>query len=170
MASVRSFHSGSTEATEAFGAALGRRLTAGHVLALVGELGAGKTTLVRGLARGLGVAADDVSSPTFALMHEYEGRLPVRHFDAWMAGREALFLEGGGAELLGGEGVALIEWADRIEPWLPPTHLCLAIAHVSASERSLRLEARGGDDSALGCELVTSLEVPPGVREVASNS
>src|SRR5687767_999122 len=98
----RAFLSRSPEATEAFAEAIGRRLRAGSVIALSGELGAGKTCFTRGLARGLGIE-DDVTSPTFALMAAHEGRLALYHFDAWMEGREkALFLDGGDEWLHGG--------------------------------------------------------------------
>lgn len=126
----------SPEQTEALGRRLGERLQAGDVVALSGELGSGKTTFVRGVARGLGIA-EEPRSPTFVLMQEYEGRLPLYHFDAWMSGREALFLQGGGAEYLGGDGVALVEWAERVEAFLPRPHLWIELRHRSATEREL---------------------------------
>lgn len=135
---LRVFLSRSPEATEALGATLGAGLVAGAVVALSGELGSGKTTLVRGLARGLGVAGP-VTSPSFTLMHEHPGPLALYHFDAWMAGREALFLEGGGAEYLGGEGVAVVEWAERIEAWLPAPRLAVRLDHRGPAERSIEL-------------------------------
>jgi len=132
----RSFLSHSTEATEAFGAALARAIEAdpelvrtGVALTLEGELGSGKTAIARGVARGLG-APDRVHSPSFTLMHTYEGRLPIYHFDAWMEGRERAFLEGGGAEWLDRGGVALIEWASRVEAWLPLPRLGLLLEHM----------------------------------------
>ena len=169
MVEARTYRSDSAEATQAFGAALGARLEAGHVLALVGEMGAGKTTLVRGLAQGLGVPPEEISSPTFALMNEYAGRVPVRHFDAWMAGREALFLEGGGAELLGQDAVALVEWADKVEEWLPRPHLWLHLAPVSLTQREWTLEVRMGPGDASGDyrAALEGLEPPGGVQEVA---
>ena len=97
------FASRSARTTEALGEALGRALFPGALVALVGELGAGKTTLVRGLARGLGIV-QPVSSPTFTRMRLLYGRLALHHFDAWRSGSAALFAEG--TELLAGEGVA----------------------------------------------------------------
>src|SRR5262245_31785188 len=119
----------SPEATESLGEAIGRQLAPGAVVALDGELGSGKTCLVRGLARGLGVE-ETVSSPSFTLMHEYRGRLTLHHFDAWMAGREQAFLEAGGAEALDGDGVAVIEWAERVRAYLPPARLSVRLAHA----------------------------------------
>jgi tRNA threonylcarbamoyladenosine biosynthesis protein TsaE len=130
------------EATEAVGVALGASLEAGAVVALDGELGAGKTTLVRGLARGLGIEVP-VSSPSFTLMHEYPGRLPLYHFDAWMAGRELAFLEAGGAEALEGDGVAVVEWAERVASYLPAERLDVRLEHLGPSARRLTLVLRG---------------------------
>ena len=146
---VRRFISRSPEATELLGRALGLRLTtAGAVVALIGELGAGKTTLVRGLARGLGVD-EPITSPTFTLMQEASGRLPFFHFDAWMAEREARFLSGGGAELLGGEGVAAVEWAERVEDWLPRPRIEVDLAHAGPpQERRLVVRVRPADPAA----------------------
>jgi len=129
--------------TEELGRRLGALLRAGDVVALKGELGAGKTTLVRGVGQGLGIV-DEITSPSFALMHEYAGTPPLFHFDAWMAGREALFLEGGGAEYLGGEGVAIVEWAERVEAYLPRPHLVCRLAHRSPEAREIRLTVEAG--------------------------
>ena len=99
----------SAEGTEALGRALGRELPAGAVLALDGDLGSGKTCFVRGLARGLGVEGP-VGSPTYTLMHAYEGgRLPLYHFDAWMEQRERALLADGGGEWLRADGVSVVE-------------------------------------------------------------
>ncbi len=129
----RLFRTRDREGTEALAEALGRAIASSVTVALDGELGAGKTAFVRGLARGLDVT-DPVSSPTFTLLQEYAGRLPLRHFDAWMQEREEAFLESGAAELLDREGVVVVEWASRIGVWLPPNRL------------QVRLEARGEQD------------------------
>ena len=173
-AAIRRFRTLSTEATEAFGAALARAIEAqpalalhGVALTLEGELGSGKTAVARGVAAGLG-STDRVHSPSFTLMHTYAGRLPIYHFDAWMEGRERAFLDGGGAEWLAGGGVALIEWGSRVEAWLPLPRLCLVLEHVSAREpniRKLTLSALVGPPGAHEdprapalCELVRSFQ------------
>jgi tRNA threonylcarbamoyladenosine biosynthesis protein TsaE len=173
---TRTFLSHTPEATAALGEALGRAAPAGLVLALSGDLGSGKTTLVAGLARGLGVV-ERASSPTFTLMQEHRGRLPFFHFDAWMAGREALFLEGGGAEYLTGEGVAAVEWAERVLEHLPVPRLDLTLAHRSPEVRWLRLElvrapageAGGTLESALE-GLLRDLEPPQGLEELSDTA
>ncbi|MEM7309747.1 MAG: tRNA (adenosine(37)-N6)-threonylcarbamoyltransferase complex ATPase subunit type 1 TsaE [Planctomycetota bacterium] len=142
MAAEARWISPDPEVTEAVGAALGAALEAGAVVALDGELGAGKTCLVRGLARGLGIE-EPVTSPSFTLMQFYEGRLPLYHFDAWMAGRGLAFLEAGGAEALDGEGVAVVEWAGRVADYLPATRLEVLLEHRGPSERLLRVAVRG---------------------------
>ncbi len=117
-------------ATEGLGEALGRLAGPGDVIALIGELGSGKTTLVRGLARGLGVPPEvAVVSPTFTLVNEYPGRLPLYHLDLYRLGEEEL--EGLGLQELGleeylyGPGVAAIEWAERLGRAMPAN--CLEV-------------------------------------------
>jgi tRNA threonylcarbamoyladenosine biosynthesis protein TsaE len=98
--------------TEALGAALAARLGAGARVLLYGELGAGKTAVVRGLAAGLGIDPDEVSSPTFTLVQEYRGRLPLFHVDLYrVAPAEVDDL---GLDALAAEGVLAIEWAERL--------------------------------------------------------
>ena len=157
------------EATEALGERLGRVLEAGAILALSGELGTGKTAFVRGLARGLGVEGP-VSSPSFTLMQRYEGgRLPLDHFDAWMEGRERAFLADGGAEDLGREGVAAVEWAERVADWLPRPHLALELSHAGPRERLFTLSVVGSGPAAGAlARLVEGLELPPGVDEIVA--
>ena len=105
--------------TLARGVRMAEGLRAGDVLALVGGLGAGKTHLTKGLVQGLGGEAA-VSSPTFSLVHEYHGgRLPVFHFDWYRLESEAELLGIGWADYLDGEGVCVVEWADRFPGALP---------------------------------------------------
>ena len=133
----------SVEATEALAEHLGRLAPPGLVVALIGELGSGKTCFVRGLSRGLGIT-EPVSSPTYTLMHEYVGgRLTLYHFDAWMEGREkALFLDGGD-DWLYAQGVSAVEWAGRVGDWLPEPRLEVVLEHRGPEARALRLTAVG---------------------------
>lgn len=141
MAAELAWRSSAPEATEALGEALGAVLIGGALVLLDGELGAGKTCFTRGLARGLGVV-DPVSSPTYALLQAYDGRLRLLHFDAWMEGRERAFLRDGGLEELDARGVALVEWGARVADVLPLPRLRLELAHEGPNVRrvSARLE------------------------------
>jgi len=165
MARERSFVSRSTDATEALGRWLGERVAPGTVLALDGELGSGKTTFVRAFARGLGVEGP-VTSPTYALLQTYTGRLELAHFDAWMERRERSFLSEGGWEWLGSEGVAVVEWAARVADWLPGERLAIEFAHQGAEERTLRLSVLGeGARAAALREMLAQLPVLAGLEE-----
>jgi tRNA threonylcarbamoyladenosine biosynthesis protein TsaE len=130
---------GTPDETAAVGAALGRTLGAGAVVALYGELGAGKTCFVQGLVRGLDVAAH-ATSPTFVLVNEYRGRLPVHHVDAYRTGSLTELLELGLEDLMGGDGVTVIEWADRAEPLLPERTVRVRIGGVGDEPRTIVIE------------------------------
>ena len=123
---------------------LGRRiaecLQGGEVLGLVGDLGAGKTHLVRGILEGLG-AGDPAASPTFSLVHEHnDGRVPAAHFDFYRMKSPDEALGMGWDEYLAGGAVLLVEWADRFDGALMPEDTrWLVLQHVSATERSVRL-------------------------------
>jgi len=161
------FLSESPEATEALGAELARHLGPGTVLALHGELGAGKTCLVRGLARGLGIPGP-VASPTYLLLQEYPGgRLPLAHYDAWMEGREKALLLDGGAEALGGAGIAVVEWAERVADWLPLPRLELELCHAGPERRRLRLVALDAAGRAGEPAWLDDLRLPCGVSETS---
>lgn len=132
----------SEEETERLAEELAARLRPGDVVALDGELGAGKTCFVRGLARGLGVE-DPVSSPTFTLMHAYAGTTPLNHLDAWMAERGEAWLRDGGADWLRGDGVCAVEWAERIADWLPERRFEVRLVHAGGDRRRVRIRWRG---------------------------
>jgi tRNA threonylcarbamoyladenosine biosynthesis protein TsaE len=125
--------------TEAVGEALGRTLEAGDVVALYGELGAGKTCFVQGLARGLGVAGR-ATSPTFVLVNEYLGRMPVHHVDAYRTASLTELVDLGLLDLMGGEAVTLIEWADKAEPLLPARTVRVRIEGVGDEPRAITVE------------------------------
>lgn len=134
----------SLEATEAFGRRLGSLLFPGAVVALVGTLGAGKTHLVRAVAAGLGLEDPRVvGSPTFVLIQEYPARLPVYHFDAYRLRGDAEFADLGVHEYFEGEGVCLVEWADRVPGCLPAEHLRIELHVTGESSRQAVLTAWG---------------------------
>jgi tRNA threonylcarbamoyladenosine biosynthesis protein TsaE len=105
---------------------LGSLLCKGDVVCLTGDLGAGKTTLSKAIAKGLGVE-EDVTSPTFTLIHEYVGRLPLYHFDVYRIRKVEEMEELGYEEYFYGDGVCLIEWASLIEDLIPTEHLWIHI-------------------------------------------
>jgi tRNA threonylcarbamoyladenosine biosynthesis protein TsaE len=139
------------EETIALGRRIGRAARPGDVLALVGELGSGKTHLAKGIAEGLGAAeARRVTSPTFVLLREYrDGHIPFYHFDAYRL-RGAADLEAiGAAECFEGDGVSALEWADRAAGALPPDHLEVRLEVTGESSRRATFLARGPRAQAL---------------------
>jgi tRNA threonylcarbamoyladenosine biosynthesis protein TsaE len=134
--------SASPEETAAAGAALGGRLGPGAVVGLTGELGAGKTCFIQGLVRGLGVKTR-ATSPTFVLVNEYRGRLPVHHVDAYRTGSLAELQDLGLEEMFDGEGVTVIEWADRLGPLLPARAIRVHIEGVGDEPRRITIAQAG---------------------------
>lgn len=129
-------------ATEALGAAIAGELKPGEAVCLFGPLGAGKTTLARGLIRALTSPAEDVPSPTFTLVQFYEGEaLPLAHFDLYRLERPEEAYEIGLDEALE-EGAALIEWPERLEGRLPPHRLDIVLSHEAEARRA-RLTGHG---------------------------
>jgi tRNA threonylcarbamoyladenosine biosynthesis protein TsaE len=130
----------SPEETEAAGEQLGRGLKSSDVVALTGELGAGKTCFVQGLVRGLGVGAP-ATSPTFVLINEYRGRLPVHHVDAFRTAGLNELMELGLPELFDEDGVTVVEWADKLIPLLPSRTIHVDIAGVGDEPRQITIRA-----------------------------
>jgi tRNA threonylcarbamoyladenosine biosynthesis protein TsaE len=128
----------SPEATAAAGERLGARLGPGDVVGLTGELGAGKTCFVQGLARGLGVTTA-ATSPTFVLVNEYRGRVPVHHVDVYRTQSLTELLDLGLEEMLGGDGVTVVEWADRCAPLLPTRTINVHIEGVGDEPRRITI-------------------------------
>ncbi|WP_234569484.1 tRNA (adenosine(37)-N6)-threonylcarbamoyltransferase complex ATPase subunit type 1 TsaE [Rhodohalobacter sp. 614A] len=109
----------------------------GDVICLEGNLGAGKTQFVRGFVQGLGLAGDVVSSPTFTIINEYDGELPVYHFDCYRLEHVEEAVEIGSEEYLYGDGVCLIEWPDRISELLPPSSKHVTFSIIGKTEREI---------------------------------
>ncbi len=133
----------SVSETIALGRALAVHLRPGDVLAISGNLGAGKTHFCKGIARGLDVDPDVVNSPTFVLMQQYAGRIPVLHFDTYRLSGVEEFEDIGGPEFLDGDGISLIEWPDRVADALPQRTLQISIEATSATDRRISLEDTG---------------------------
>lgn len=127
------------EETAAAGEALAGTLGPGDVVALYGELGAGKTCFTQGLARGLHVEVR-ATSPTFVLVNEYRGRLPVHHVDAYRTTSVGELLDLGLLDLLGGDGVTIVEWADKADPVLPARTVRVRIEGLGDEPRTIVVE------------------------------
>ena len=126
---------GSADSTRELANAIGPLLGAGDVLVLAGDLGAGKTTFTQGLAVSLGVTAP-VTSPTFTLVHEYSGRVPIVHVDVYRLEHLQEVHDLGFDELVGGDAVAVVEWGDVLGPLLPADRLEVAFEYVSDDENT----------------------------------
>jgi tRNA threonylcarbamoyladenosine biosynthesis protein TsaE len=140
MAAAAEIVSTSAEATEAAGERLGQTLGPGAVVALTGELGAGKTCFVQGLVRGLG-ATVRATSPTFVLVNQYQGRVPIHHVDAYRTDSMTELIDLGLLDLMDGEGVTIIEWADKLTPLLPPEAIRVHIAGVGDEPRRITIRS-----------------------------
>lgn len=147
----------SPEETIAWGQRIGKLLHPGDVIALYGDLGAGKTTLTRGIAVGLGLDAD-IHSPTFTLIHEHAGAVPLYHIDLYrLAGEdevESLGLE----EYIYGDGVTIVEWADKMETTLPSDRLDITLKMAGDEGRELILQT----DSERIVRLIEALDADTG--------
>ena len=129
----------SPDETEALAARLAERLSSGDVVTISGELGAGKTTFVRGAARALGVSGP-VSSPTFTIGHRYEAPTPVAHLDLYrIAGLDPE--EWGDLEPYFDGTVAFVEWPEHGGNWLPEARAVVTLGHVDESHRSVRIDS-----------------------------
>ena len=137
----------SVEQTQALGRRLGALLQPGDVVALVGQLGAGKTYFVKGIAVGLGVADDrQVNSPTFVLVNEYTGRVPVHHLDVYRLGEPEELTAIGFDEMCTSGGVVIVEWADRVREVMPERTVWVEIEVTGAEEREMAVTS--ADDTA----------------------
>lgn len=132
------------EETIELGRKIGKLMQAGDVVALIGKLGSGKTTLTQGLARGLGVKKRDyVTSPSFTLIKEHKGRLPVYHIDLYRIDNLKEVYDLGYEEYLYGEGVTIIEWAKKIKRLLPKEVLFINLEIIDEKKRRIELKPKG---------------------------
>ncbi|MFM2152512.1 MAG: hypothetical protein RL199_947 [Pseudomonadota bacterium] len=160
--SVWTCATGSVEETERLGRAIGAHLAPGTFLGLAGDLGAGKTALVRGIALGAGVPASAlVSSPTFAIVNAYAGgRLPVHHADLYRLRDAEELYDAGFYDLAESGGAMLVEWIDRVPEAVPADWLSVALAKVPGGRR-LAFEAHGPETRALLEAVRRSVEGEP---------
>ncbi len=131
-------HCPTPEDTRALGRAIGQALQAGDIIAMRGTLAAGKTTMTGGIAAGLDIE-EAVTSPTFALISEYSGRLTLYHMDVYRLDSEEDFLSLGADEMLFGKGVCVIEWSEKISALLPESAIVIALATGADNAREISI-------------------------------
>ena len=159
--SVVAWETTSAAETHVLGKALGEACAEHAVMALVGPLGAGKTCLVRGIAEGLGVPAELVTSPTFVLIHEYAGRLPLYHADLYRLEERDAVNGLGLEEYTETPGVTVIEWAEKAPGVLPRDHLWITLDHLGGDRRRVALHPRGARSAELATRAVARLAAQP---------
>ena len=127
------------EETKKFGLKIGQAAVPGQVVGLIGDLGTGKTTLTKYIARGLGVE-ENISSPTFMIVREYHGgRMPLYHFDVYRIGDPEELFDIGADEYFDGDGLCVVEWADMVMPQLPEDSMFICIEYgASEGERTYK--------------------------------
>jgi tRNA threonylcarbamoyladenosine biosynthesis protein TsaE len=132
--------SNSIKETLAIGEKLGKSLRPGDVIALVGDLGSGKTVLTKGIAKGLGVKNTRyVNSPTFVIIKEYKGKVPLYHFDIYRLNRYTLVDDIAFEEYFYGDGVTVVEWADKIPELLPKKRIEVRLSVVGDTKRKIEV-------------------------------
>ncbi|MDD3706096.1 MAG: tRNA (adenosine(37)-N6)-threonylcarbamoyltransferase complex ATPase subunit type 1 TsaE [Clostridiaceae bacterium] len=136
-------YTGSPEETVEIGKQLGKLLNSGNIVCLTGDLGAGKTAFTQGIAKGLGVK-DYVTSPTYTIINEYEGRVPLYHFDVYRLNDVEEMHELGYEEYFFGDGVVVLEWADSVRDIIPPERLWITILNTKGdNSREILMEPTG---------------------------
>jgi tRNA threonylcarbamoyladenosine biosynthesis protein TsaE len=130
------------EETLALAAKFAKVLKRGDTVCLFGDLGSGKTAFVKGMAKGLKIAPEHVHSPTFTLMNIYEGKVPIYHFDLYRITADDLFGLGY-EEFFYGEGIAAVEWSERLEGLLPKEHWHVTLKHAGDDKREVVIAVQG---------------------------
>ncbi len=125
------------------GKKIAKNLKAGDIICLYGNLGAGKTVLTKGLSHSLGIKEDDVISPTFVLIRQYQGKLPIYHFDLYRLKDSQEISDLGYEEYFYGNGLSVIEWPDRLDYLLPKEFLKIELKVLSENKREIKLSAFG---------------------------
>ena len=133
----------SREGTIRLGARLAGHLQAGDIICLFGDLGSGKTTFTKGIAKGLRIKESRVNSPSFILMNQYNGKLPLFHFDFYRIDNAKEVFSIGCEEFLYDDGVAVVEWAERLGKLLPKNHLAVQFSCKKENERLIKFIPRG---------------------------
>jgi tRNA threonylcarbamoyladenosine biosynthesis protein TsaE len=133
----------SAQKTLGIGKFISGKLKKGDIVCLYGDLGSGKTVLTKGISSGLGVDKDTVASPTFVILRQYKGKLPVYHFDLYRLNSPGDILDLGYEEYFFDEGISVIEWADKLGRLLPREFLRIQLLVAGKNKRKLKISAQG---------------------------
>ncbi len=133
------YNSNSVEETLEIAKKFAEKLKPGDIVLLEGDLGAGKTHFTKGIAAYFGVKGQEVNSPTFTLINEYRGGLPIYHFDCYRLKNEEEALEFGAEEYLYGDGISIVEWPEKIKGLLPEDAIKIQIEHAGQNSRIIRI-------------------------------
>ncbi len=144
MAMDYTFTTSTPEQTIELGKTIGSLLKAGDVLAMTGTLAAGKTTITKGIAGAIGVS-DNITSPTFCLISEYEGKLPLYHMDVYRLEGSEDFINLGVEDMLYGDGVCIIEWSEKVRSELPKKSITIDITPLEGTRRRIQIKNWNND-------------------------
>ena len=137
---IKTFHSKTPAETQTIGEQIGRQLRQGDLVALIGDLGTGKTCLTQGIAKGIGVYSNQiVNSPSYTLINEYDGKIPIYHVDLYRIQNHDELLDLGLDEYMEGNGICIIEWADKLESLLI-SHTKIQITWLSEMMREIKIQ------------------------------
>jgi tRNA threonylcarbamoyladenosine biosynthesis protein TsaE len=137
---MKQYRTGSPEETMEIGYVLGRQLRRGDTVGLYGDLGAGKTVFVKGIARAFGINERDVTSASFTIIMSYETSPPFTHIDLYRIAKTEELHDIGISDYLGGDGVTVIEWAEKAEGWLPDDHVAVRLRCTEENAREITIE------------------------------
>jgi tRNA threonylcarbamoyladenosine biosynthesis protein TsaE len=135
--------SGSTQETLDIGKLISRKLKKGDIVCLFGNLGSGKTVLTKGISLGQGVDKDKVTSPTFVILRQHQGKFPIYHFDLYRLNSPEDILDLGYEEYLFDEGISVIEWADKLGKLLPKEFLKIELLVLGEDQRKIKICPKG---------------------------
>jgi len=133
----------SVDETLRLGVNLGKKLSRGDIVCFYGDLGSGKTTFIKGIAKELKVNPNHVNSPTFVLLNIYEGKMPIYHFDLYRIDDSSQMQSIGYDEFIDADGISLIEWSEKLEGYIPREYLKIQISHKGESKRMIQVDAVG---------------------------
>ena len=140
--------SNNIEETINLGRIIGEGLNKGNIIALIGELGSGKTCITRGIARGMGISEEfHITSPTFTLINEYPGRIPLYHLDVYRLSGSGDLEDLGYEEYFYGKGAIVIEWADKIKDIIPPDSIFVYLKYLGEKKREIKISYEGDNIS-----------------------